>query len=131
MRSTTPITLVLSTKTSPPRRWSKTSGDGSRVVVIRDIAILCEAIAALEEFENYLDRIIIDHAATDGELLAMLNRLPPAFRGEVLIASDEWASLSVWNDQGRRTLQNLSARDVGSYLRRYDLTVHLEQLAVA
>ena len=126
-RTTNRITLVLRTETSPHRRWRATTGQGSRVVVIRDITILAQAIAAMDEFENYIERIIIDHSATDAEVLVMLNRLPATYRGEVLIATNGWAALSVWDGQRRRSLQNLGARDVGSYLRRHSLTVPVEQ----
>ena len=116
------ITVVLVSGRSPHRLWRTATDEGSRVVLIGTIAILHQAIAAMDDFGDYIERIIIDETANVSEALAVLYRLSPGFRGDILIIQPELSSLSVWSGDGSRTVQKLHSHEVASYLRERALT---------
>jgi hypothetical protein len=116
------ITIVLVSGKSPHRLWRTATDEGSRVVLVEKIAILHQAIAAMDDFGDYIERIIIDETARVSEALAVLYRLSPGFRGDILIIQPELSSLSVWSGDGSRTIERLRPQDVASYLRGHALT---------
>lgn len=116
------ITLVLVSARSPHRLWRTATDEGSRVVLVEKISILHQAIAAMDDFGDYIERIIIDETANVSEALAVLYRLSPRFRGDILIVQQELSSLSVWNEDGSRSIRRLRPQDVASYLRGHGLT---------
>lgn len=116
------ITVVLVSGKSPHRLWRKATDEGSRVVLVEKIAILHQAIAAMDDFGEYIERIIIDETSNVSEALAVLDRLSPGFRGDILIVQPELSSLSVWSGGGSRTIERLRPREVVSYLRDHALT---------
>jgi hypothetical protein len=114
MRDLRRITLIARTAAAPARAWDASAGAANRLIFVDSFAILR---GALDHASADVDRLFIDGAATEGELLSLLTTLPSDFAGDVLFVRDEeHAYLSTTGRAGGRLLYAMSPEDVRFYL---------------
>lgn len=98
--------------------WAARPDTPSRVVFAASLKILRYALdGAIREFEQDLERVIIDRTATPGDFLDILANLSEKFTGDVVYVQDnERGYLSASGRGGNRILYALNADDLGFYL---------------
>ena len=115
------VTLVCNASGSQPN-WNTSHHALSRVISVRSLPVLRDAIALAIESSVDLERVIIDRSATGEEFLSLLTSLPAVFNGDVLrISQDGSAFLSAAGRGDGRMLYALSAADVGFYFLTHGL----------
>jgi hypothetical protein len=109
------ITLVNSAERT---FWNAGADTRSRIVFAASLKILRYALdGAIRDFEEDLERVIIDRTATPGDFLDILASLPEKFTGDVVYANgQEPGYLSAVGRGGGRVLYALNADDLGFYL---------------
>ncbi len=124
-RDTRRTTLVLTGSNTPARPWNDRAG-GTRLIFVRNMTVLRFAISAMQDLEADVQRIIIDHAATMGELLQVLAEIPDTFRGDVLLLRRDGMFLSAATRGDGRKLWMLQSGDLDFYLREHHLVTSLD-----
>jgi len=108
------ITLIARAAAAPVRAWDASARAANRLIFVDSFRILR---GALDHASEDVDRLFIDGAATEGDLLSLLSTLPSDFAGDVLFVSDEErVYLSTTARAGGRLLYALMPEDVQFYL---------------
>jgi hypothetical protein len=124
------ITLV----TAPDRRhdWNEDRNASSRIIFAASFAVLRYALeGAIREFDQDIERVIVDRTATAAEFLDILAHMPEGFTGDlVYVREDESAYVSAIGRGGDRVFYALNAHDLRFYLETHGL-VACESVAAA
>jgi hypothetical protein len=123
------ITLVNHTPALSARDWDCAFEAATRIIFVRSVSILEYALRqAVAELERDVERVVIDRAATPGESLELLARLPQEFHGDVLIIREDGGGFLSASARGEgRLLYPLSVDDVEFYLITHGLTMEEPQ----
>lgn len=115
------ITLV----NSVDRRhdWNVARDAQSRIVFAASFIVLRYALRdGVRDFEQDVERVIVDRTATPADFLDILAHLAEDFLGDVVyVRDDETAYLSATGRGGRRVLYALDANDLRFYLETHGL----------
>jgi hypothetical protein len=124
------ITLV----NSVDRRhdWNVARDARSRIVFAASFVVLRYALEdAIREFEQDIERVIVDRTATPADFLDVLAQLAEDFAGDVVyVRDDEAAYISAIGRGGNRVLYALNANDLRFYLETHGL-IATESVAAA
>lgn len=122
------ITLVNHTPALSARDWDCAFEAATRIIFVRSVSILEYALRqAVAELERDVERVVIDRAATPGESLELLARLPQEFHGDVLIIREDGGGFLSASARGEgRLLYPLSVDDVEFYLITHGLLAEEE-----
>ena len=117
------ITLISRHPQVQEKKWDRSAGATSRIVLLDSFTVLRYALAgSLSTFEADIDRIVLDRSSSASDYLSLLAELPQEFAGDVLmIRDDETGFLSSTARGGDRILYALSAEDVRFYLVTHSL----------
>jgi hypothetical protein len=115
------ITLVNSSGSS--HDWNVSREAQSRIVFAASFKVLRYALEdAIREFEQDIERVIIDRTATPSDFLEILAHLSEEFAGDLMyVRDDRSAYLSAPGRGGNRVLYALDERDVRFYLETHGL----------
>ena len=117
------ITLICRGLTAPERSWRTGSDSPTRNILLQAFPVLTYALHnGLNELQQDVERVIIDHATTAGAFLDLLTSLPTDFMGDILfIQDDSRGYLSATGRGGDRVLYALGEEDIDFYLRTHSL----------
>ncbi|MCU1231537.1 MAG: hypothetical protein JWO97_4421 [Acidobacteria bacterium] len=118
------ITLICRGVAAPPRSWRTGTDSPTRNILLQAFPVLTYALHnGLNELQQDVERVIIDHATTADAFLDMLTSLPSDFMGDILFIQDEKKGyLSATGRGGDRVLYALAEADVDFYLQTHSLT---------
>jgi hypothetical protein len=124
------ITLITHAPRSPHREWDTTLDAPNRLIFVKAFTVLRFALGrGIEEMEQDVERVILDHSSTAADYLTLLTSLPAEFTGDVLlIRDDDSGFLSATGRGGDRVLYALRAQDVEFYLETHGLLAAAEVL---
>ncbi len=119
------ITLISRPPQLPERKWDRSHGAASRLVMLDSFTVLRYSVArSLVDLDVDVERIVLDRSSSASEYLALLAQLPHQFGGDVLmIRDDETGFLSAAGRGGDRVLYALSAPDLRFYLETHGLVI--------
>jgi hypothetical protein len=103
--------------------WNVARNAHSRIIFAASFIVLRYALAdAAREYEQDIERVIVDRTATPADFLDVLSHLAEDFLGDVVcIREDESAYLSAIGRGGSRVLYSLTANDLRFYLETHGL----------
>lgn len=106
--------------------WDAGADTPSRIVFAASLKILRYALdGAIREFDQDLERVIIDRTASPAEFLDILANLSEEFAGDVVyVNGKEPGYLSAIGRGGGRVLYALNADDLGFYLETQGLVAN-------
>jgi hypothetical protein len=108
------ITLIARDPLDPGEGCSFQRRDGYRPVFVNSLQVVKLALASPD---LDIERVILDRSGTAQDFLEMLATLPPDFRGDLLMISDDGSGfLSATGRGGDRVLYALKKSDVAFYL---------------
>jgi hypothetical protein len=118
------ITLICRGIAAPTRTWNVSRETETRNILLRSYSMLSYALrGGLSDFEQDVQRVVIDYATSAAGFLELLSSLPPAFNGDLLyIREDGTGFLSAPGRGDGRVLYALGSDDVQFYLTTHDLT---------
>ena len=118
------ITLICRGTAAPIRSWNVSRETETRNILLPSYAVLSYALrGALSDFEQDVQRVVIDHATSPAGFLELLATLPTSFNGDVLYVRDGGtAFLSAPGRGDGRVLYSLGSEDVHFYLTTHNLT---------
>ncbi len=107
------------------RDWNVARDAHSRIIFAASFIVLRHALEdAVREFQQDIERVIVDRTATPADFLEILSHLAEEFAGDVLfVRDDETAYLSAIGRGGSRVLYSLNAKDLRFYLETHGLIV--------
>jgi hypothetical protein len=117
------ITLICRGANAPARGWRTGTDSPTRNILLQAFPVLTYALHnGLNELQQDVERVIIDHATTAGEFLDLLTSLPGDFMGDILfIQDDSRGYLSATGRGGDRVLYALGTEDIDFYLQTHSL----------
>ena len=117
------ITLICRGVNAPARSWRTGTDSPTRNILLQAFPVLTYALYnGLNELQQDVERVIIDHATTAGSFLDLLTSLPADFMGDILFIQDHAKGyLSAAGRGGDRVLYALGEEDVDFYLQTHSL----------
>ncbi len=105
--------------------WNVDRDAPSRIVFAASFVVLRYALEdAIREFEQDIERVIVDRTASPADFLEILAHLAEDFAGDVVyVRDDETAYVSAIGRGGSRVLYALNGHDLRFYLETHGLIV--------
>jgi hypothetical protein len=117
------ITLICRGANAPARSWRTGTDSPTRNILLQAFPVLTYALHnGLNELQQDVERVIIDHATNAAAFLDLLTSLPTDFMGDVLFIQDDVKGyLSATGRGGDRVLYALGEEDIDFYLQTHSL----------